>query len=501
MGIIKKLMMNRAWWIVIAIALIGVVLHIVFWESRVQLLGDQVRDAMIVENMAHGHLAGRGPTSSLGGMHLGPFFYYLLFPFMAVTGFSVFGGVLFGTAMYAITIPLLYMLLRRHVRETYAILGVALFAASELFFIFTQFIWNPNALFPFVILWLLVMDLLYGEESIRTPRRTLLWQLGLGVLIGALSQLHFIAAIVVPVTVVTLLLTKHYSWKQRGLGILMLFIGGVFTYAPYIAAQITHDFEDIQRLIAFLQEERVSVSFIDRITISLERLGVMLRIFALSIYQESTKTMTSLFVMLAGVFTSASVGFAWKAKDKSRFLLRVALATLVIGLLFQASIPAFYWHYTLLWLVLILVLLVLIAEHTTQRFKWALWIFSAFFVATSSVNLFSSVSHITAIRNGEEIPEYGYRYPYMQEVADYMIAHPEIQSIACNEEQACIVIPYLLQKQDRLITVTESLNADVVINDRLHGEQFMFLSMQPLLTNRLYDLFAVAALTPPDEGL
>lgn len=497
---IKKVFstIQRSWWVVLAIALLGIVLHIVFWESRVQLLGDQVRDAMIVERMAEGHLAGRGPTSSLGGMHLGPFFYYLLFPFMAVSGFTPFGGVLFGTVMYALTIPLLFILLRRHVRASYAVLGVLLFAASELFFIFTQFIWNPNALFPFVVLWLLVMDVLYGVKTERTSRAMLLWQIGLGVLIGVLSQLHFIAGIVVPVTVVTLLLTKQHSWKQRGFGVLMLLVGAVLAYAPYIAAQITHDFEDVYRLIAFLREERVSVSVIDRVTISLERLGVMLRIFALSIYQESTKTMNSLFVMLAGVFTSAGVGFAWKVKQNSRFLLRIALATLVVGLLFQASIPAFYWHYTLLWIMLILVLLVLIAEQTTQRVKWALWIFLALFVATSIVNVFSSVSHITAIRSGEEIPEYGYRYPYMLEVADYLTAHPEIQSIACNEDQACIVIPYLLSQRGATIMHTEKEQANVFIVDLKHGEQPADIPDEIVIENALYRVYA---LTPAATGL
>ena len=50
-------------------------------EDYMTFLGDQGRDVLIVYNILHGHLTLLGPTSSVGGFFLGPFYYYFMAPF------------------------------------------------------------------------------------------------------------------------------------------------------------------------------------------------------------------------------------------------------------------------------------------------------------------------------------------------------------------------------------------------------------------------------------
>lgn len=169
-----------------------------------------------------------------------------------------------------------------------------------------------------------------------------------------------------------------------------------------------------------------------------------------------------------------------------RLMARIVLATLLIGLVGMSVIPIFFVHYTLFWIIPMIVLLCLaldaLSEWRPAVTKGILIMLALFAVW----NVTSSVMHITAIREGEEVLEYGYRYPYMREVADYLITHPEIKSIACSEEQACIVIPYLVEKEGRSVSTVGIEQADVFIQDLRHGEQRPVPSTEILLRNRLY---------------
>src|SRR3989344_2321104 len=65
-------------------------------------LGDQGRDAIIIKRIITlEHFPAIGPPSSLGQIYLGPFYYYLIAPFLFLSRFNPVGPAL-GVALISI---------------------------------------------------------------------------------------------------------------------------------------------------------------------------------------------------------------------------------------------------------------------------------------------------------------------------------------------------------------------------------------------------------------
>src|SRR3990167_6953623 len=100
------------------------------FSGFVTFLGDQGRDAIVIKRIiTFEHLPAIGPPSSLGQIYLGPFYYYLIAPFLLISRFNPVGPAL-GVALISIIGIIISYFVVKH--ETN-------FKTALVFFIFSAF--------------------------------------------------------------------------------------------------------------------------------------------------------------------------------------------------------------------------------------------------------------------------------------------------------------------------------------------------------------------------
>lgn len=192
---------------------------------------DQSRDAMVVDSALDngiGELPLLGPKAAGTYLRLGPIFYY----------FQYLGGVMFGqtpeayaypTMFFSIlSIPLLYLFLRR-IFDKWLSLGLTAVSSASIFLVmYGRFAWNPNAI-PFFVL--LTFYALLRAAS-KEEKRPGLWLIVCAGALAIATQLHFLVFITLPLAVVVFLLIKRPKINWKGwLGSVAIFL---FIYTPVI---------------------------------------------------------------------------------------------------------------------------------------------------------------------------------------------------------------------------------------------------------------------------
>ena len=110
-------------------------------------MGDQGRDAIIIKRIiTFEHFPAIGPTSSIGQVFLGPFYYYLMTPFLAITRLDPI-GLAYGSALLAtFGLFIAYLAVRKEVNKTVAGFFLFLLVFSAVQVEAARFSWNPNLL-------------------------------------------------------------------------------------------------------------------------------------------------------------------------------------------------------------------------------------------------------------------------------------------------------------------------------------------------------------------
>jgi 4-amino-4-deoxy-L-arabinose transferase-like glycosyltransferase len=122
-------------------------------------MGDEGTQSAAEWNLIHGHLPLLGPSLSIGNMHLGPFFYYLMAVPLWLAGGSPVGPTvtvgLFGVG----TVALLFLYLRAPLGDWPALGASAVMAVSFLMVEYSRRPWNPTPtpFFTLLFLWSLVL--------------------------------------------------------------------------------------------------------------------------------------------------------------------------------------------------------------------------------------------------------------------------------------------------------------------------------------------------------
>lgn len=153
---------------------------------------DQGRDALIVAAIFKEHdLVFIGPTTSVGNMYLGPFYYYFMLPFLWLSYPSPLGPA-YGVALVNILgIILMYTCGRHLVGRKAALWGSFFYAFSYLEILYSRFSWNPNLSAVMTLLTLYYLDRACRHSSRYWPVVALLC--------GLLIQLHYVNLIIVGV--------------------------------------------------------------------------------------------------------------------------------------------------------------------------------------------------------------------------------------------------------------------------------------------------------------
>jgi 4-amino-4-deoxy-L-arabinose transferase-like glycosyltransferase len=150
-------------------------------------LSDQGRDAIIVKRIiTFEHLPAIGPPTSIGHIFLGPFYYYLIAPFLWISRLNP-AGMAIGVALLSIIgLIACYVLIRRDYKKTAADLFLILATFSFINIDYSRFSWNPNPLpyFSFITLYLAVLSF---------QKKNLIVSFLFGSLFALSIQLHYLA--------------------------------------------------------------------------------------------------------------------------------------------------------------------------------------------------------------------------------------------------------------------------------------------------------------------
>lgn len=207
----------------------------------------------------------------LTGQHLGPFFYYLVFPSFVLSGFNPLGPALFMSLLGVLTVVFVFYIGNRMFGFWIGLFIGLLYAVSPALVAQARTLWDPTPIPFFVLLVIVFFYKIYQEKKFR-------WFLMVGALLGILVQLHYPNVFFIPLSLffsLSIYFLHRSAIKQivgwSLLGILTFFA----TLAPFLVYEAQHAFVDLREiaLIFLLREEgTTTVPFFGRVLDTTSRL-------------------------------------------------------------------------------------------------------------------------------------------------------------------------------------------------------------------------------------
>jgi len=214
---------------ILIITLIFRVLEV--WGGNFAFTMDQGRDMVDLRHMVVTRTPRLvGPTTSINGVLLGPFWYYFnLIPFVATGGDPV-AIVIWQIIWYQIAAVLLWLTLKK-IDEKLAIISASLFLLMPMGFNISRYFWNANSMPMFTALFFALLFF-----TLLKPTRNRI--ISLGVLSGLSMQIEAAFGILFfPVAIIILFLKKS-KFKDY----LFAFFGFFITLVPQILFEFRHGF-------------------------------------------------------------------------------------------------------------------------------------------------------------------------------------------------------------------------------------------------------------------
>lgn len=232
-------------------------------DDFAMFLADQGRDARIIRDIVTlSHLPAIGPPSSIGQVFLGPFFYYLLAPFLWIFNFNPV-GLSYGISILSIIGTILaFFVVKNKINKNTAVVFLILSTFSAELIHLSRFSWNPNLLPIFSFFTFYFFSQMLEKKSIK-------YALLFGIFFGCSFQLHHLAALFVLPCLLSYIIYFLKNSKKIKLIITLLFSLIAFTLIsfPLIYFDLKHDFLNLKNLTSLFKEQNMIAggSFITRI--------------------------------------------------------------------------------------------------------------------------------------------------------------------------------------------------------------------------------------------
>ena len=253
LGIKIDFLKNKYFWIFVGFFVLGVFLRSYNFVPWIHLELDQARDATLIDESLNGgmmNLPLLGPRAAGSFLRLGPISYYIDYAFSVPLNNSVVGSALATLFFSILSMVAFYFLLRRFFSKNISLATGAIFATSLFLITYSRFAWNPNLLPFFIILFFLALLRAVDDEDEKNQG---MWLLISAFAFGILSQLHFLAMIVVFISAVAFLVFKRPRIK-------MIFWAGsvlivFFLNLPLIINDIKSGGDNIKQLTGTVEEK------------------------------------------------------------------------------------------------------------------------------------------------------------------------------------------------------------------------------------------------------
>ncbi len=237
--------------ILVSILLVAAFFRLYRIADYMTFLGDEGRDVLVVYNILQGKLTLLGPTSSVGGFFLGPIYYYFMTPFLFLFNYNPVGPAVMVALFGVATVGLIYFIASRFFNKRVAIFACVLYAVSPLVVAYSRSSWNPNPLPFFSLLTLLTLF-----EAVR--RKSLKLIFASGILLGIAIQLHYLALFLSAVMFFYILFTSLFKNLNKDSFVnlfkryLILFVGFLIGWSPFLAFEFRHGFLDFKSITSFI---------------------------------------------------------------------------------------------------------------------------------------------------------------------------------------------------------------------------------------------------------
>lgn len=226
-----------------------------------EFLGDQGRDVVIIKDFwQNGNLFFIGPQTSIGNMYLGPWFYYLIAPSLLISNFNPVGPAIFIALLNILTIYMLYFIGNKWFSKSIGLTSAFLFAISPVVIKYSNFIWNPNIMPLFSLLFVY-----FFFESFNSKKFHYFIYAALSFIMVINS--HYLGLALLPFTgiywiysLITYIKNKSKYLKPFLLNTLIAFIVFILSLTPQVLFDIKHNGQNIKALAVFFTQRETTVN-------------------------------------------------------------------------------------------------------------------------------------------------------------------------------------------------------------------------------------------------
>lgn len=298
-------------------------------------LGDEGRDALVAKEILEGNLTLLGPRASAGDFFLGPIYYYMIAPFLALFNYDPVGPAVMVALIGVATVFLVYYFTQEFFGTTAGLVASFLYAISPVVIAFSRSSWNPN---PVPFFSLLLMFSLY--HSVK--RNSIKLSIVTGILLGVLLQLHYIATFIgviifLFVLIGNLFVSRKNIIKKYILQLSSISLGFVISFSPFLLFELKHGFPNIKTIIGFVFIDNFEVEKVTNLSHMQIVSDVLFRLFArltinfpppeqLSKFSEANIQIMQAFVVLLIIGSIISL-----ASRKNRLVVALLSIWLLVG--------------------------------------------------------------------------------------------------------------------------------------------------------------------------
>jgi 4-amino-4-deoxy-L-arabinose transferase-like glycosyltransferase len=358
-------------------------------------LGDEGRDALIARQIITGqNFPLIGPPTSVGKLFLGPLFFYLIAPFLALFRFNPLGPAVFMGFLSTATVVLIYLLVQEVFKsKSAAFFSALLYALTPQSVIFGRWPWNPNIM-PFFTT-LLIYSLWQALENKKE-----VFILISGLSLAFILQSHYLGLAALPLTVLAVFYKRqNITNKKYYLYALLIFI---FLMSPLFIFDLKYDFLNLKGFIEIItsQKNGSGSAWWGIITRAKDKFR---QVFGLFIGFEERSLVNNLAILVAFI--------AWWRLETQKKRWWLILIWLITGTFFLGIYQGpFYPHYLQFILVVPAIIFGVLLDILSQKklLKPLVFLVLSYFTLSFSYQSFQKIRQtvIPNVNTGKEIADF-----------------------------------------------------------------------------------------------
>jgi len=228
-------------------------------DQYMTFLGDEGRDVRVVRNLLSGNLVFIGPQTSIGNMYLGPLYYYLIAPALALSGGNPVGPAVEVAFLGTLTVFLTWWFGRTWFGRSIGLIAALLFSLSPVAIIYSRSSWNPNPMPLFALLsiwgiWQVYRHQKFGYLSL------------VGIFMAFALQMHYLGLLLLPVLGIYWLLTLKSTWSSKieRLSLIRNSLFGILVFlilmSPLALFDLKHDFMNLKAFQTFFSDRQTTIN-------------------------------------------------------------------------------------------------------------------------------------------------------------------------------------------------------------------------------------------------